>query len=92
MSEEAEKRAIAGRKKGRQRRTACRERKDRGSDVGLGLAKALHSIAGLPLAALLEQVDALEALQDVAFDDEAGGALEAFMLGHGIKRDAYVSW
>jgi hypothetical protein len=57
-----------------------RNREMRGSNVGLGLAEALHAVADLPLAALLEQIDALEALQDVAFDDEAGGALEAFVL------------
>jgi hypothetical protein len=32
------------------------------------------------LAALLEELDALEALEDVAFDYEAVGALEAFVL------------
>ena len=50
------------------------------SDVGLGLAQTLHAVAGLPLTALFENVDALEALQNVTFDDEAGDALEAFML------------
>jgi hypothetical protein len=51
-----------------------------GSDVGLGLAQTRHAIAGFPLAALLENGDALEALQDVAFHDEAGDALETFVL------------
>jgi hypothetical protein len=51
-----------------------------GLDVGLGLAEALDAVAGLPLAALFQDVDALEALEDVAFDDEAGGALETFVL------------
>jgi len=51
-----------------------------GSDVGLGLAQALHAVAGLPLVALAEDLNALEALQDVAFDDEAGGPLETFVL------------
>jgi hypothetical protein len=50
------------------------------SDVGLGLAQTLHAIAGLPLAALLEDFDALEALEDIAFHDEAGDALETFVL------------
>jgi hypothetical protein len=49
-------------------------------DVGLGLPEALNAIAGFPLIALPEQVDPLETLQDVAFDDETGGALEAFVL------------
>ena len=46
----------------------------------------MHAIAGLPLAALFEEIDALETLQDVAFHDEAGDALEAFVLGHGCKK------
>jgi hypothetical protein len=50
------------------------------SDVGLGLAEALHAVTRLPLIALPKEIDALEALQYVAFDDEAGGALKAFML------------
>jgi len=53
---------------------------DDGSDVGFGLAQTLHAVAGFPLAALLQDVDALEALEDVAFDDEAGSALETFVL------------
>jgi hypothetical protein len=40
----------------------------------------LDAVAGLPLATLPQQVDALEALEDVAFDDETGDALEAFVL------------
>ena len=28
-------------------------------------------------------INALKALQNIAFDDETGGALEAFVLGHG---------
>jgi hypothetical protein len=51
-----------------------------GSDVGLRFAEALNAIAGLPLAALLEQVHPLEAFKDVALNDEARGALETFVL------------
>jgi hypothetical protein len=40
----------------------------------------LDAIAGLPLTTLLEQVDAFETLEDVALNDETGGALEAFVL------------
>jgi hypothetical protein len=70
-----------GYKKGRQRKTACLKlKKEAELDVRLGLTKTGDAIAGFPLSALLEQVDALEALQDVAFDDEAVGALETFML------------
>jgi hypothetical protein len=36
------------------------------------------------LATLLEEIDALKAFQDVTFDDETGGALEAFVLRHGV--------
>jgi hypothetical protein len=55
------------------------------SNVGLRLAQALHAIAGLPLAAFLEEIDAFEALQDVALNDDAAGALETLVLGHGEK-------
>ena len=40
----------------------------------------MNAIARLPLAAFLEDIDALKPLQDIAFYDEAGDALEAFML------------
>ena len=49
-------------------------------DVGFGLAETLDAITGFPLAALLEDVDALETLQDITFNDEAVGPLETFML------------
>jgi hypothetical protein len=51
-----------------------------GSDVRLGLAQTRDAVAGFPLAAFLEDRDALEALQDVAFHDETGDALETFVL------------
>jgi hypothetical protein len=52
-------------------------------DVGFGLAETLDAVAFLPLAALLEQGNALEALQDIAFDDDAtAGGFETGMLGH----------
>jgi hypothetical protein len=67
--------------KSRQRNTACQSYEDRGRlDVGLGLAKTGDAITGFPLATLPEQVNALEALEDVAFNDEAVGALETFVL------------
>ena len=53
------------------------------SDVGLRLAEALDSVARIPLAALLEDIDALETLQNVALPDDAARALEALVLGHG---------
>ena len=56
-----------------------------GLGVGLGLAETLDAVAGLPLAALLQQGHALEALEDIAFDDEtAAGGLETGMLGHKV--------
>jgi hypothetical protein len=36
------------------------------SNVGLGLRQADDSLAVLPLAALLQELDALEAFQDIA--------------------------
>jgi len=53
-----------------------------GSNVRLRLAETLHAIAVLPLATLLEDGDALEALEDVTLHDEAAGRLEAVVLGH----------
>ena len=52
------------------------------SNVGLGLAQTLHAIACFPLAALFEQINALEALQDIALDNDTAGSLEAFVLRH----------
>lgn len=49
-------------------------------DVGLGLAEALDAVARFPLAALLEKIDALETLQDIALNDEAVGPLETLVL------------
>jgi hypothetical protein len=69
-----------GQKKGRQWKDCLPERKEKRLDVGLGFAETLNAIARLPLTPLLEQVYALEALEDVAFDDEAGRTLEAFVL------------
>jgi len=61
--------------------TAClKSKKGIGSDVGLGFAKSRDAITGFPLAPLAKSLDALEALEDVAFDDEAVGALETFVL------------
>jgi hypothetical protein len=67
-------------KKGRQRKLPARKKKKQSSDVGLRLAEAHHAIAFLPLAAFLEDLNAFEALEDVAFNDEAVGALEALVL------------
>jgi hypothetical protein len=69
-----------GQKKGRQWKLPAGKGREQGSDFGLGLAETGDAIAGFPLTAFLEQVDAFEALQDVAFDDETGGALQAFVL------------
>jgi len=57
----------------------------RRSSLGLGLAETLNAISFLPLAALLENRDALKALHDVALHDDTGGTLEAFVLRHGLK-------
>jgi hypothetical protein len=52
------------------------------SDVRLGLAEALDAVALLPLAALLEEIHAFEALEDIALHDEAAAGFEAVVLGH----------
>jgi hypothetical protein len=60
--------------------TACQKAAvNGGSDIGLRLPESLDAIASLPLAALLEQLEAFEPFQDIALNDEAG-ALETFVL------------
>jgi hypothetical protein len=58
------------------------EKKYAGSNVGLGLAEALDAVALFPLAAFLEQFDALKTLQNIAFLYDTTETLKAFMLGH----------
>ncbi len=48
----------------------------------LGLGKAHRGTAGFPFAALLEQLDALEALEDGTGAADGGIGLEAIVLGH----------
>jgi hypothetical protein len=50
------------------------------SDAGLGFAQAGDSIAVFPLAALFEDFDALEALEDVPFCAGSAGGAQAAML------------
>jgi len=50
--------------------------------VGFGLAEAHHLVAQLELAALLEDLYAFEALQDVALGGDGALAFEATMLRH----------
>jgi hypothetical protein len=75
---------LGGNKKGRQWKTACRKRAKFESNLGLGLAETSDAIARFPLTALFEQVDAFEALQNVALNNEARGTLKTFVLGHGV--------
>jgi hypothetical protein len=60
--------------------TACQKGETGFLDVRLGLAETHHAIAFFPLRTLLEDLDAFETLQDVAFNDETTGTLEAFVL------------
>jgi hypothetical protein len=46
----------------------------------LGFAEADDALAFLPLTALLEQLDALEAFEDIPLDLETAGGLETRML------------
>jgi hypothetical protein len=48
----------------------------------LGLWKAHGGLAVFPFAALLEEFDALEALEDGTFAADGGIGLEAIVLGH----------
>jgi len=47
-----------------------------------GLRKADWRLAGFPFATLLEEFDALEALEDGTFAADGGAGLEAIVLGH----------
>jgi hypothetical protein len=47
-----------------------------------GLRKADWGFAGFPFATLLEELDALEALEDGTFAADCGAGLEAIVLGH----------
>jgi hypothetical protein len=42
--------------------------------------RRLDAIAGLPEAALPQKIDALEAFENVAFDDQTGDALKTLVL------------
>ena len=61
-------------------------------DVGLGFGQVHHAATLFPQAALFEQVDALETLEDVALGCDCAGGTEAAMLGHkgffGLKGNA----
>jgi hypothetical protein len=48
----------------------------------LGLRQSDWGLAGFPFAALLEEFDALEALENGAFAADGGIGLEAIVLGH----------
>ena len=50
--------------------------------LGLGLAQTQTAVAFLPLATGLEEVDALETLEDVALGRDLSRSLETTMLTH----------
>jgi hypothetical protein len=50
------------------------------SGVGFGLAEAGDAVAVFPLAAFLEDFDALKPLEDAAFAAQGGRGAEATML------------
>ena len=56
--------------------------RNRGLTLVFGLRKSNWGLAGFPFAALLEQLDALEALEDGTFAADGGAGLEAVVLGH----------
>ncbi len=49
----------------------------------LGLGQPDGALAFFPLAALFEELDALEALEDRAFSGGGTGGFERIVLGHG---------
>lgn len=70
---------------GRSRKNLPIKKKDWGFlDVWSRLAKAGNAIAFLPCTALTEKLNALEALEDVTFNYESLGTLEAFVLRHDV--------
>jgi hypothetical protein len=56
--------------------------KARGLTLVLGLRKSDWGPAGFPFAALLEEFDALEALENGTFAADGGVGFEAVVLGH----------
>jgi len=50
--------------------------------LAFGFAEAGDAVTGFPLAALFEEFDALEALEDIAFCASGAGGSEAAMLRH----------
>jgi hypothetical protein len=56
--------------------------KVKGLTLVLGLGKSDWGLAGFPFAALLEEFDALEALENGTFAADGGIGLEAIVLGH----------
>jgi hypothetical protein len=56
--------------------------KARGLTLVLGLWQADRGLAVFPFATLLEEFDALEALEDGTFAADGGAGLEAVVLGH----------
>jgi hypothetical protein len=56
--------------------------KVKGLTLVLGLGKSDGRLAGFPFAALLEEFDALEALENGTFAADGGIGLEAIVLGH----------
>ena len=51
-------------------------------NVGLGLGQVHHAAALFPNAALFEQIDALETLENVALGCNGAGGTKAAVLGH----------
>ena len=59
--------------------------------VRLGLGQTDDLAAVFPLTAFLEQLDALETLQDVAFSDNGASSSKTAMLGHKWEMSAQTS-
>jgi hypothetical protein len=56
--------------------------KVRGLTLVLGLRKTHGGLACFPFAALLEEFDTLEALENGTFTADGGAGFEAVVLGH----------
>lgn len=66
-----------------QRGDLQRDDPSKGSGVGFGFGQTDDTLPGLELAALLEQFNALIALQHAAFCSDRAASFKAGMLAHG---------
>ena len=62
-------------------------RRSAGLNVRLGLGQVHHATAFFPLAALFQQLNPLETLQNVPFGYDSAGSSKTAMLRHKLKNE-----